>query len=67
MLDRPASAEVLPLPADIAGVQPGGGPIVALEAAWGRLRRAWLRRFCAGYVTRMRAVREGECPGCQHD
>jgi phosphatidylserine decarboxylase len=38
-----------------------------LELAWGRLRRAWLRRFRPGYVAHMRARRQGECLGCPHD
>jgi phosphatidylserine decarboxylase len=56
-----------PLPADIAGVQPGGGWIVGLELAWGRLRRKWLRTCRPGYVARMRQRRRGDCPGCKHD
>src|SRR5215470_10617948 len=52
----------------ITSIQPGGfGPCVKLELAWGRLRRAWLRRFRPGYVARMAAQRQGECPGCPHD
>jgi phosphatidylserine decarboxylase len=38
-----------------------------IELAWGRFRRAWLRRFRPGYVRRMLALRQGECPGCRHD
>jgi phosphatidylserine decarboxylase len=38
-----------------------------LELAWGRLRRAWLRRFRPGYVRRMAAKRQGHCPDCPHD
>jgi phosphatidylserine decarboxylase len=48
-------------------VQPGGGRCLQIELAWGRLRRAWLRRFRPGYVRRMLAVRQGTCPGCTHD
>jgi phosphatidylserine decarboxylase len=48
-------------------VQPGGGWCMGVELAWGRLRRAWLRRFRPGYVARMAALRQGECPGCPHD
>lgn len=33
-----------------------------LETAWGRLRRAWLRRFRPGYVRRMLDLRQGSCP-----
>jgi phosphatidylserine decarboxylase len=48
-------------------VQPGGGLCMSLELAWGRLRRAWLRRVRPGYVRRMAAKRQGECPNCPHD
>jgi phosphatidylserine decarboxylase len=50
-----------------ASVQPGGGFCLGLELAWGRLRRAVLRRFRPGYVRRMAAKRQGDCPGCPHD
>jgi phosphatidylserine decarboxylase len=40
---------------------------MGLELAWGRLRRAWLRRFRPGYVRRMAALRQGHCPDCPHD
>jgi phosphatidylserine decarboxylase len=48
-------------------VQPGGGWGMALEQAWGRWRRAWLRRVRPGYVQAMQARRQGDCPGCPHD
>ncbi len=48
-------------------VQPGGGWCQRLELAWGRLRRAWLRRFRPAYVRRMADKRQGECPNCPHD
>lgn len=51
----------------ITSVQPGGGFCFGLEARWGRLRRAWLRRVRPGYVRRMAAARTGDCPGCPHD
>src|SRR5262249_28054243 len=38
-----------------------------LEVAWGRLRRAWLRRFRPGYVRRMAERRQGQCDDCRHD
>jgi phosphatidylserine decarboxylase len=50
-----------------ASVQPGGGFCMSLELAWGRLRRALLRRFRPGYVRRMADKRQGHCPGCPHD
>ncbi len=37
------------------------------ELAWGRLRRAWLRRFRPSYVRRMAEQRVGDCPNCPHD
>jgi phosphatidylserine decarboxylase len=40
---------------------------MSLELAWGRRRRAWLRRVRPGYVRRMAALRQGDCPGCPHD
>src|SRR5262245_44820651 len=49
-------------------VQPGGpGLFGSLELAWGRLRRAGLRLVRPGYVRRMAALRQGDCPGCPHD
>ncbi len=56
-----------PLPPNITSVQPGGGTIVRLELAWGRLRRWYLRTFRPRYVSRMRERRQGDCPGCTHD
>jgi phosphatidylserine decarboxylase len=56
-----------PASAPIGSAQPGGGLCFGLELAWGRLRRAWLRRFRPGYVRRMAQRLQGECPGCPHD
>jgi hypothetical protein len=56
-----------PLPANIRGAQPGGGWVVRLELAWGRVRRRLLRFMRPGYVARMQTLRRGECPGCPHD
>jgi phosphatidylserine decarboxylase len=62
------TATSLPCPAVApASVQPGGGFCMNLELAWGRLRRAWLRRFRPGYVRRLAAKRQGHCPDCPHD
>src|SRR5437879_5839966 len=46
-------------------VQPGGGWCMGLELAWGRFRRALLRRFRPNYVRRMREKRQGSCR--EHD
>jgi phosphatidylserine decarboxylase len=40
---------------------------MSLELAWGRWRRAWLRRVRPGYVRRMAALLRGDCPACPHD
>jgi phosphatidylserine decarboxylase len=40
---------------------------MAIELAWGRFRRACLRRLCPGYVRGMAQLRQGDCPGCPHD
>lgn len=55
------------VPADIPGVQPGGGWAAGLERTWARLRRRYLRACRPAYVARMRAARRGECPHCPHD
>ncbi len=38
-----------------------------LELAWGRVRRAYLKRCRPGYVQRMRACRLAEATGCPHE
>jgi phosphatidylserine decarboxylase len=53
--------------APITSIQPGGGFCFGLERAWGRWRRAWLRRFRPDYVRRMAERRQGHCPDCPHD
>jgi phosphatidylserine decarboxylase len=67
-----ATTTVPPLPpalqsTPIASIQPGGGFCFGLERAWGRWRRAWLRRLRPGYVRRMAECRQGHCPNCPHD
>lgn len=39
-------------------IQPGGGVVMSLELAWGRLRRGYLRRMRPGYVEKLRATRQ---------
>src|SRR5262249_21294192 len=60
--------------APLCSTQPGGGWCMRLELAWGRLRRACLRRFRPEHVARLTAKRKGQCEncpgqnrGCQHD
>jgi phosphatidylserine decarboxylase len=40
-------------------IQPGGGIVMSIELAWGRLRRAYLNRFRRGFVERMEITRQG--------
>jgi len=40
-------------------IQPGGGIVMSIELAWGRLRRWYLRKFRPGYVKRMLQTRQG--------
>src|SRR5258708_22921018 len=48
-------------------VQPGGGACLAIELAWGRLRRRYLRLVRPGHLRSMLALRRGDCPHCPHD
>jgi phosphatidylserine decarboxylase len=61
----PAAAPLTAAP--ITSTQPGGGLCMRIELAWGRWRRAWLRLVRPGYVRRLAALRQGDCPGCPHD
>lgn len=56
-----------PLPDNICSTHPGGGLVMRLELAWGRLRRARLRLFRPRYVRRMYDLRRSQCPNCRHD
>lgn len=67
MATAPPSSVLPPPPQTPTSVQPGGGFIVQLGLAWGRLRRWFLRTFRPGYVRHMLACRQGECPDCPHD
>lgn len=41
-------------------IQPGGGVVMSIELAWGRVRRWILRTFRPGYVNKMAALRQGD-------
>lgn len=41
-------------------IQPGGGIVMSIELAWGKVRRWGLRRFRRAYVRRMRSTRHGK-------
>ncbi|TWT95508.1 phosphatidylserine decarboxylase [Neorhodopirellula pilleata] len=51
----------------IKTIQPGGGVAMSLELAWGRLRRAYLRKIRPRYVTRMADRRQGLPAGLPFD
>lgn len=51
----------------VTTIQPGGGVVMSIELAWGRLRRWYLRRFRPGYVKKMQATRQGERRGLPFD
>ncbi|RMG38127.1 MAG: phosphatidylserine decarboxylase family protein [Planctomycetota bacterium] len=55
------------MPDELQTIQPGGGVVMRLELAWGRLRRWYLRRLRPGYVRHMAEKRKGSCPDCPHD
>jgi phosphatidylserine decarboxylase len=55
------------IPQKPTSVQPGGGTCMAIELAWARFRKFWLRKLCPGYVQTMQANRIGACPNCPHD
>lgn len=63
----PTRTSAEPLPENIRSVQPGGGACYAIEMAWGRVRRAYLKTFRRGYVRRMAELREGDLRGAPHD
>jgi phosphatidylserine decarboxylase len=67
MATLPSTAAPPLTPAPATSAQPGGGLCMALELAWGRLRRAYLRRLRPAYVRRMAGLRQGHCPDCPHD
>lgn len=67
----PASAAPLcplePLDPRLTSIQPGGGVVMRLELAWGRVRRAYLKWCRRGYIARMAALRRGDYNPCPHE
>lgn len=53
-------------PADVHGVQPGGGPFAKLCARYRRARRALLCRLRPNYAAAQRALRITDCADCSH-
>jgi len=56
-----------PMDPQLKDIQPGGGIIIHLEQAWGRVRRIWLKTFRRGYVKRMEGLRKGDRNPCPHE
>ena len=48
-----------PLDPAITSIQPGGGDVMEVELAWGRVRRWYLKTFRKGYVEALARVRRG--------
>jgi phosphatidylserine decarboxylase len=62
-----ADLQLEPLPPELTTIQPGGGYVMQIELAWGRVRRWWLKTFRRGYVDRMRQLRRGHFNPTPHD
>lgn len=58
---------LIPMDPQLKDIQPGGGIVIHLEQAWGKIRRAILKTFCRKYVTRMAACRKGDFNPCPHE
>lgn len=56
-----------PLDPLITSIQPGGGDVMEVELAWGRLRRWSLKTFRKGYVEAMARVRRGTVNTAPHE
>jgi phosphatidylserine decarboxylase len=62
----PSRLEIEPMDPQIRSVQPGGGVVIRLELAWGRVRRRYLRLLRPRYVARMLQTRRGDFNPCPH-
>ena len=60
-------ATLEPMDPRITDIQPGGGVVIRLEQAWGRVRRGYLKTFRRGYVRRMQELRRGARNPCPHE
>jgi phosphatidylserine decarboxylase len=56
-----------PMDPQLTSIQPGGGVVIRIEMAWGRLRRWYLKAFRPGHIVRMRKIRQGDFNGCPHE
>jgi phosphatidylserine decarboxylase len=55
-----------PMDPQIRNIQPGGGVVIQLELAWGRLRRWYLKTLRPRYLARMLQTRLGDFNPCPH-
>jgi phosphatidylserine decarboxylase len=60
-------SQLVPLPANITSVQPGGGFCYRMELAWGRVRRLLLKTLRPTYVRGMAERRRGSTDGAPHE
>jgi phosphatidylserine decarboxylase len=63
-LNEPMPTKAVPFIGDgldpqLKTIQPGGGIVMSMELAWGKVRRAILRTLRPGYVQRMQSLRQG--------
>lgn len=58
--------ELMPMDPQLKDIQPGGGIVIHLEQAWGKVRRCWLKIFRRGYVRKMEECRKGDFNPCPH-
>ena len=59
-LDVATGAQLPAMDPAVKTIQPGGGVVMSMELAWGRFRRAYLRKCRPGYVARMTDRRQGQ-------
>lgn len=57
--ESPAAEPTAAMDPALTTIQPGGGVVMSIELAWGKLRRLYLRTFRRGYVRRMAQSRQG--------
>lgn len=65
--DSAPASKLEPMDPKIRSIQPGGGVCMAIELAWGHVRRWYLRHFRTGYLAKMRACRQGEGGDYPHE
>lgn len=63
----PGPSPLEPMDPQIRSIQPGGGVVIRLEQAWGRLRRGYLKALRPRYLARMLRARRGTFNPCPHE